>query len=155
MRKIYLITLLCMLHNAIVTAQSYDEDRIVLSNFIERLYNNSPFEGCRIIDDYDRTYLLSVVVLDPTTYKAKTAMNRVSQVKSQRNAGEFFNGTLSFSEFVVQTEKSKGYGKNKNISDTIESIKTSSIGFVQQMQLLTTFYDEDNYMVYVYYKEMN
>lgn len=136
-------------------AQSYDQDRIVLSNFVERLYNNSPFEGCRIIDDYDRTYLLSIVVLDPSVYKTKTAMNRVSQVKSQRNAGEFFNGTLSYSEFVVQTEKSKEYGNNKNISDTIESIKTSSIGFVQQMQLLTTFFDEDHNMVYVYYKEMN
>ena len=154
MKKIYVIVLISMVC-IIANAQNYDEDRVVFSNFVERLYNNSPFEGCRIIDDYDRTYLLSIVVLDPTTYKAKTAMNRVSQVKSQRNAGEFFNGTLSFSEFVVQTEKSKGYGKNKNISDTIESIKTSSIGFVQQMQLLTTFYDEDHNMVYVYYKEMN
>lgn len=154
MKKIYVIVLISMVC-IIANAQNYDEDRVVFSNFVERLYNNSPFEGCRIIDDYDHTYLLSVVVLNPTTYKAKTAMNRVSQVKSQRNAGEFFNGTLSFSEFVVQTEKSKGYGKNKNISDTIESIKTSSIGFVQQMQLLTTFYDEDHNMVYVYYKEMN
>lgn len=153
MKKVFFLLLLCFA--AITTfAQSYDEERIVLSNFVERLYNNAPFEGCRVIDDYDHSYLLSVVVLDPTAYKVRTAMNRVAQVKSQRNAGEFFNGTQSYSEFVIQTEKSKDMGSSETLTNTIEIIKTNSTGFVQQMQLLTTFSDEDKNKVFVYYKEI-
>lgn len=137
-----------------IRAQSYDENRVVLANFVERLYTNSPFEGCRIIDDYDNSYLLSVVVLAPSVYKDKTAMNRMAQVKSQRNAGEFFNGSQSYSELIIQTDKSKNQGQAKEMIQTIEYIKTNSTGFVQQMQLLTTFSDEDKNKVYVYYKEL-
>lgn len=133
-------------------AQSYDEDRIALANFIERMYNNEPFEGCRIVEDYDKSYLLSVIMLEKTKYNTPTAMNRVAQVKSQRNAGEFFNGTQSYSEFIVKTSRCKDSDSDvKHISETIEVIKVNSTGFVQQMQLLTSFDAEAN-KVFVYYK---
>ena len=135
-------------------AQSYDENRIILGNFVQRLYNNAPFEGCRIIDDYDNSYLLSVVALDETKYKTRSALNRMSQVKSQRNAGEFLNGTQSFSEFILQTPKSKEKGASKDVSETMESIKTNSTGYVQQMQLLTSFKDDDGLSVFIYFKEL-
>lgn len=135
-------------------AQSYDEERIILGNFAQRLYNNAPFEGCRIIDDYDNSYLLSVVVLDSSKCKTKSALNRMSQVKSQRNAGEFLNGTQSISEFIVQTPKGKEKGASDDIVATIEHIKTNSTGYVQQMQLLTSFTDEDNLCVFIFFKEL-
>ena len=87
-------------------AQSYNQERIALMKFVERMYNNEPFEGCRIIDDYDSSYILSVVELDKSKYSSNSIMNRVAQVKSQRNAGEFFNGTQSYSEITVRTPKS-------------------------------------------------
>lgn len=135
-------------------AQQYDEERIILGNFVQRLYNNAPFEGCRIIDDYDNSYLLSVVTLDETKYKTRSALNRMSQVKSQRNAGEFLNGTQSFSEFILQTPKSKEKGASKDVSETMEYIKTNSTGYVQQMQLLTSFKDDDGLSVFIYFKEL-
>ena len=67
-------------------AQGYDQERIQLAKFIERMYNNAPFDGCRIVDDYDNSYLLSVVALDKSKYKTPQIMNRVAEVKSQRNA---------------------------------------------------------------------
>lgn len=146
--------LLCLIVYQLASAQSFDEDRIVLANFVDRLYNNSPFEGCRIIDDYDHSYLLSVVVLDASKYKTKSNMNRVAQVKSQRNAGEFINGTQSFSEFIIKTKKNENTNISHDISETIECIKTNSTGFVQQMQLLTTFTDTNNLNVYIFYKEL-
>lgn len=139
---------------AIGYAQSYDEERIILGNFVERLYTSSPFEGCRIIDDYDNSYLLSVVALDGSKYKTRAALNRMSQIKSQRNAGEFLNGTQSFTEFVIQTPKSEVNGLSTDVSETIELIRANTTGYAQQMQLLTTFIDDNNMNVFIYFKEM-
>lgn len=81
-------------------------------------------------------------------------MNRVAQVKSQRNAGEFFNGTQSYSEITIRTPKSEEKGGNKEMAEIYEVIKTNSTGFVQQMSLLTQFESKENIVVFVYYKKV-
>ena len=81
-------------------------------------------------------------------------MNRVAQVKSQRNAGEFFNGTQSYSEITIRTPKSEEKG-GKEMTETYEVIKTNSSGFVKQMELLTNFESNDSTTVFVYYKKIN
>lgn len=153
MRKVLLSILLCSF-TSILYAQSFDQERIALSKFIERMFNNAPFEGCRIVDDYDNSYLLSVVELDKSKFKTSSALNRVAQVKSQRNAGEFFNGTQSYSEITIRTPKSEEKG-GKEMAETYEVIKTNSIGFVQQMELLTNFESKDGTAVFVFYKIVN
>lgn len=155
MKKYLIIPLMLFVHTCIVSAQSYDQDRIQLAKFIERMYNNAPFEGCRFIDDYDNSYFLSVVALDQTKYKTPQAMNRVAEVKSQRNAGEFLNGTQSYSEFTIRTPKSVENGENSDMVETIDVIKTNSTGFVKQMQILTSFQTENHLMVFVYAKKLN
>ena len=138
----------------LMSAQSLDEDRTALAMFIERMYNNEPFEGCRLLDDYDHSYLINVVTLDKIKYANRQAMNRVAQVKSQRAAGEYLNGTQSFTEFVIKTPKSEGKGVNENMVKTLEVIKTNTTGFVQQMQILSSFDAEGNTRVFVFYKEI-
>ena len=71
MRKVLLSMMLCCFAS-MMYAQSFDQERIALSKFIERMYNSSPFEGCRIVDDYDNSYLLSVVELDKSKYKTSS-----------------------------------------------------------------------------------
>lgn len=149
------IFMLLSLPSIFSMAQSYDEDRINLSMFVERMYNNEPFEGCRIIDDYDNSYMLAVVVLDKGKYQNSMSMNRVAQVKSQRTAGEYFNGSQSYSEIVIKTPKSEEKGGNPSMVETMEIIKVNSIGYVKQMQLLTSFDGEDNIKVFVFYKKIN
>ena len=136
-------------------AQSFDQERVALAKFIERMYNNSPFEGCRIVDDYDNSYLLSVVELDKSKYKTSSIMNRVAQVKSQRYAREFFNGTQSYSEITFRTPNSEGKGGSKEMAETYEIIRTNSTGFVQQMALLTNFESNEGISVFVFYKKVN
>ena len=152
MRKIFLLMMLCCI-STMVSAQSFDQERIALAKYIERMYNSSPFEGCRIVDDYDNSYLLSVVELDKSKYKTTSVMNRIAQVKSQRNGGEFFNGTQSYSEITIRTPKSEEKGGTE-MAETYEIIRTNSTGFVQQMALLTQFESNGN-MVFVYYKKVN
>ena len=154
MRKILLSMMLCCFAS-VMYAQSFDQERIALAKFIERMYNNSPFEGCRIVDDYEKSYLLSVVELDKSKYKTSSVMNRIAQVKSQRNAGEFFNGTQSYSEITIRTPMSEEKGGSKEIAETYEIIKTNSTGFVQQMALLTNFESNEGMSVFVFYKKVN
>lgn len=155
MKKYLIISLMLFVHAYVITAQSYDQDRIQLAKFIERMYNNAPFEGCRFIDDYDNSYFLSVVTLDQSKYQTPQVMNRVAEVKSQRNAGEFLNGTQSYSEFTIRTPKSIEHGENSDVVETIDVIKTNSTGFVKQMQMLTSFQTESHMMVFVYAKKIN
>ena len=136
-----------------IFAQGYDQERIQLANFIERMYNNAPFDGCRIVDDYDNSYLLSVVALDKSKYKTPQIMNRVADVKSQRNAGEFFNGSQSYTEMTIKTPK--GEEHESDMTEVYEIIRTNSIGYVRQMQLLTSFEDSTGIMVFVYYKSID
>ena len=150
-RKIWLIALLFSFANVIM-AQGYDQERIQLAKFIERMYNNAPFDGCRIVDDYDNSYFLSVVALDKTKYKNPQMMNRVADVKSQRNAGEFFNGTQSYTEMTIKTPK--GEEHESNMTEVYELIRVNSIGYVKQMQLLTSFDDATGMQVFVYYKKV-
>ena len=78
----------------------------------------------------------------------------MSQVKSQRNAGEFLNGTQSFSKFLIQTPKGVSRRTTEDAWEISDYIRTNTTGYVQQMQLLTTFYDDDGLKVFVYFKEL-
>ncbi|MBR5039326.1 MAG: hypothetical protein IKX65_11485 [Prevotella sp.] len=152
-KGLHKISLVLLLFNAVCGySQSYDQERIQLSNFIERMYRNAPFDGCRIVDDYDNSYLLSVVTLDRSKYKTTQIMNRVADVKSQRNAGEFFNGTQSYTEMTIKTPK--GEEHESDMTEVYELIKVHSIGYVKQMQLLTSFEYEAGMQVFVYYKKV-
>lgn len=154
-KTILKLSLLCLLIFTVqsVSAQGYDQENIKLAKFVERMYKNSPFEGCRIIDDYDNSFFLSVVALNKKMYKTQQIMNRVAQVKSQRNAGEFFNGSQSYTSITVRTPK--GEAHDSDMTEVYELINTNSIGYVRQMQLLTSFDDSANMRVFVYYKKVN
>lgn len=134
-------------------AQGYDQERMQLARFIERMYNNAPFDGCRIVDDYDNSYLLSVVALDKSKYKTAQVMNRVAEVKSQRNAGEFFNGSQSYTSITIKTPK--GEEHNSDMTEVYELIRVNSVGYVRQMQLLISFEDVTGVTVYVYYTRVD
>lgn len=151
-KTIFLFAIMFLFANG-VSAQGYDQERIQLAKFIERMYNNASFDGCRIVDDYDNSYLLSVVALDKSKYKTAQIMNRVAEVKSQRNAGEFFNGSQSYTEMTIKTPK--GEEHKPDMTEVYELIRVNSIGYVKQMQLLTSFEDSTGMQVFVYYKKVD
>lgn len=151
-KTIFLFVILFMNAN-VVSAQGYDQERIQLAKFIERMYINAPFDGCRIVDDYDNSYLLSVVALDKSKYKTAQIMNRVAEVKSQRNAGEFFNGSRSYTEMTIKTPK--GEENKSDMTEVYELIRVNSTGYVKQMQLLISFEDATGMQVFVYYKKVD
>ena len=152
LKYVIILAFMCLIDNR-ASAQGYDQERIQLANFIERMYNNAPFDGCRIVDDYDNKYLLSVVALDKSKYKTPQIMNRVAEVKSQRNAGEFFNGSQSYTSMTIKTPK--GEGHESDMTEVYELIRVNSIGYVKQMQLLTSFEDVKGMQVFIYFKKVD
>ena len=142
--------------NLLSFSQSINDDKTSLTNFIKRMYNAAPFEGVKVIDDYDHQYFISVLSLEKGKYPNEAMMNRVAQVKGQNQANIFFNGSTITSDLVIKTTENKSTDKPATSAvETIESIKENAVGFVKSMELLTNFDNSDGKrMVFIFYKEM-
>ena len=130
-----------------IHAQSYNQERTALANFLVRMYENEPFDGVKAVEDYDDAYLMSVVKLDKAKYKSESTLNRVASVKAMSQASRFFNGSNITDDMVIlSTEKSDG------TSDTeiIENIRENSVGYVKQLEQLTNFQASDGQQVFIF-----
>lgn len=146
-----LILLLCGV--GCIYAQNYDSDAVHLANFVTRMYKNAPFEGVRIVQDYDNTYLLSVLSLNPETYGNNTStMNRVAGIKAMSQASRFFNGSKITDDLVIRTTESQDEGTLS--IEQIETIKENSIGYVKSLELLTNFQESSGKQVFIFYTKL-
>ena len=138
-----------------VNSQSFNEDKTVLTHFIKRMYNSTPFEGVKIIEDYNYKYLVSVISLDIAKYTDHSTMNRVAQVKAQSQANTFLNGASINMEMVIKTSEKIIKDSTNTLVETIETIKQNSMGFTQGLELLSNFENSDTKrMVYIYIREI-
>jgi hypothetical protein len=137
-------------------AQSFNEDKTAFTNFLKRMYTSSPFEGVKIVDDYDHQFLISVFSLDKAKYNSESTMNRVAQVKGQSQANTFLNGATISMDLVISTKEVKdSSNKVSTIVQTVEQIKQNSVGFCQGLELLTNFDNTDSKrMVFIFIKEL-
>ena len=151
-----IILFLILISSLTANAQSFNEDKTAFSNFIKRMYLSSPFEGVKIVDDYDHQYLVSVISLEKAKYTSESTMNRVAQVKAQSQASTFLNGATISMDMIITTKESKDSTNNvTTIVETVEQIKQNSVGFSQGLELLINFDSSDNLsMVFVYIREL-
>lgn len=146
---IFLLYMFCIALG--VNSQSYYGNRIAFTNFLIRMYNNAPFEGVRVVDDYDNTYLISVLALDKAKYKTDAVMNRVASVKAMANASRYFNGSNITSDVIIRsTEKTDG----RSDTEIIENIREHSVGYVKALEQLTNFTREDGMQVFIFIKKL-
>lgn len=130
-----------------VHAQSYNQEKTALSNFLVRMYENAPFDGVKAVEDYDNAYLMSVVKLDRAKYKTDAALNRVASVKAMSQASRFFNGSNVTEEMIIRTtEKADG----SSDTEIIENIREHSVGYVKQLEHLTNFRAKDGEQVFIF-----
>lgn len=136
-------------------AQSFNGDKIALTGFLSRMYKNAPFEGVKVVEDYNSKYLVSVVNLEKAKYPTVYTMNRVAQTKAQAQANTFLNGSVISSDLVIRTSETKSASGSTSTVETIEAIRDNAMGFVRGLELLTNFdTDEDKRMVFIYYREL-
>lgn len=152
MKKIAVLIILLSSCLSYSLGQSYNSQKIALSNFLTRMYNNAPFEGVRIVDDYESHYLISVLSLEKSKYPNENTLYRISEVKAMSQASRFLNGSEITSEFIVTTTED---ADGKSHTQVIEYLIENSVGFVKQLELLTSFTSkDDNYTVFIYAKEV-
>ena len=132
-------------------AQSYNSDKVAVTNFLIRMYNDAPVEGVRVVDDYEQAYLVSVLALDKAKYKTDAILNRVASVKAMAQASRYFNGSNITQDLIIHTsEKADG----SNDTEIIENIRENSVGYVKQLEQLTNFTREDGLQVFIFIKEL-
>lgn len=133
-------------------SQSYDQERTALKNFLVRMYKAEPFEGVKVVSDYDNNYLLSVVLV-ANNGQSETARNRIAQVKSQRQVSQYLGGLVQVSsETIIRTtEKVK---EDKTIEEITDIIKENSIGFTKAMEVLTVIDAANNQKCYMFYRKV-
>jgi hypothetical protein len=138
-------------------SQSFNEDKTSFSNFLKRMYLSSPFEGVKIVDDYNHQYLVSVISIEKAKYSSESVMNRVAQVKAQSQASTFINGANISMDMVITTRETKD-SSNKSLStitETVESIKQNAVGFSKGLEFLINFESTDKQkMIFVYIRSM-
>jgi hypothetical protein len=138
-------------------AQSFNEDKTAFSNFLKRMYVATPFEGVKVVDDYEKQYLISVISLDKAKYTSESIMNRVAQVKAQSQASTFLNGAHISMDLIINTrEVTDTKGQTESITETMEQIKQNSVGFSKGLELLTNFDSADGKkVVFVYMRKLD
>lgn len=145
------ITVISFLFGISCLAQSYDQERTALKNFLVRMYNAEPFEGVKVVSDYNNNYVLSVVLIKDTG--SEMAMNRIAQVKNQRQVSQYLNGIVSTeSETIIRTtEKVK---EEKTIEEITDIIREHSVGFTKAMEVLTVIDTNNNQKCYMFYRKV-
>jgi hypothetical protein len=154
--KNIIILFILLAFSKTVNAQSFIEDKTAFSNFIKRMFTTQPFEGVKIIDDYDHQYLISVISLDKAKYTDPSIMNRIAQVKAQSQANTFLNGaSISMDMVIKTTDKKVKDSTTSTLVETIENIKQNSTGFAQGLELLTVFENiELKKQVFIYFRKL-
>lgn len=117
-------------------AQSYDTSRANLTNYLVRMYRSAPFTGVRIVDDYGKCYLISVLAMDRERYSDEGTMTRVATVKAASQASRYLNGAMLTSELIIKTSE---YSDGESETEILELIKESSAGYVKALELLAQF----------------
>lgn len=149
--KRVLLTIILFFGLISVSAQSYDQERTALKNFLVRMYKAEPFEGVKVVSDYENNYLLSVVLVKNSASESVT--NRIAQVKSQRQVSQYLGGLVQVSsETIIRTtEKVK---EEKTIEEVTDIIRENSIGFTKAMEVLAVIDAGNNQKCYMFYRKV-
>ena len=132
-------------------SQGYNQEKVALTNFLVRMYKAEPFEGVKIVSDYDNNYLLSVVLV-ANNGQSEIARNRIEQVKSQRQVSQYLGGLVQVSsETIIRTtDKVK---EEKTVEEITDIIKENSIGFTKAMEVLTVIDTPNKQKCYMFYRK--
>lgn len=130
-----------------LSAQSFNMSNYALANYLTRMYENAPFEGVRIVEDYDSSRLICILSLDESAYSNNAALNRVASVKAMSIVNKFLNGAEISTDTIIHTnEKVNG----QSDTEIIEHIREKSIGYVKSIEQLTNFKNKDGRIVFIF-----
>ena len=139
-----------------IKAQDFGGSKVGISNFARRMYNAQAFNGVKLLQTEDGgDYMISVVELKKDPVKSESIMSRIASVKAKAYASQYINGSNVSSQVVIVTTEEKTKDSIITKTEMQESLKESSTGFADGMELLTNFDSNDGKQaVYIYYREV-
>lgn len=150
-RKVILTLIVISLFPMLCWGQSYNQERTALANFLVRMYKSAPFEGVKIVSDYNNNYVLSVVLVKNSG--SESVMNRIAQVKSQRQVSQYLGGLTTIdSKTIIRTTEDTKTGKTAE--ELTDIIKEHSIGYTKAMEVLTVLDGKDNQKCYMFFRRV-
>ncbi len=136
----------------LMVAQNFNADKTALTNFLIRMYKHAPYD-VKVVNDYSDNYLVSAVVLDPAKYGGnESTMLRVASVKAMSQASRYFNGSSITADLLITTKEDADGNANTEI---IEKIKENTVGYVNQLEHLSNFTNDDGKQVFLYMKQID
>lgn len=136
----------------LMVAQNFNADKTALTNFLIRMYKHAPYD-VKVVNDYSDNYLVSAVVLDPAKYGGnESTMLRVASVKAMSQASRYFNGSSITADLLITTKEDAEGNANTEI---IEKIKENTVGYVNQLEHLSNFTNDEGKQVFLYMKQID
>ncbi len=99
--KSIVVIILCVFFQVTCFTQSFNGDKVAFTNYLVRMYKAAPFEGIRVVEDYDDLHLVSVVLLSKEKYNSVSDMNRVAAVKASSQVARYLNGSTINDELII------------------------------------------------------
>lgn len=132
-------------------AQGFNGDKVAFTNYLVRMYNAAPFDGIRVVEDYNDLHLVSVVLLQKEKYTSVSDMNRVASVKASSQVARYLNGSIINDELVIRTTED---ASGETVTEITELIRENSYGYSKALEQLTNFEDKNGNQVFIYSTKM-
>ena len=154
MKKIFL--LISLITSITLSAQDFGGAKVGVGNFVRRMYNTQPFDGVKLFQTQDGVdYMVCLVALKKDPSKSESIQSRIASVKAKAFASQYVNGSNISSEVIVITTEQKTKDSIITKTHLQETLKESSMGFAEGMELLLNFDSNDGKQnVYIYYREI-
>jgi len=130
-----------------------DNGSSVLADYITNLYKKGQFDGIKLLDMNNESYMISAGTVTISSYKSTSSRRRVAEIRAKRNIVNFVNEgaevTTEMLDLVEMKEKNDRYDYKSYYS---EKTTSKASGFVSAMQTLTTFKHENDFIYIIYTK---
>jgi hypothetical protein len=103
--SISIISFLLVLSCTSVKAQSFNEEKTALVNFVKRMYKVAPFEGAKLIEDADNKYFIAAITISKDS---QNAANIATQKASQAAKETFAEPCVKFEMLESLKNESTG-----------------------------------------------
>lgn len=154
MKNLLLLIIILFVVKSPIFSQSFNGEKIALTNFIIRMYKSQPWSGVKVFIDYENKYLISLIELNTSNNNSENNRVRVAEIKSRSQVSQFLNGSYISSETIIPTTEKRSKNNSGSVEDVKEVIKETSMGYVSSMELISTFNSEldSNKKVFIYLK---
>ncbi len=150
MRSIVII-FICVFFQVTCLAQSFNGDKVAFTNYLVRMYKAAPFDGIRVVEDYDDLHLVSVVLMLKEKYNSVSDMNRVAAVKASSQVARYLNGSTINDELIIRTTEDVS---GETVTEITELIRENSYGYSKALEQLTNFEDSSGNQVFIFSTKM-